>query len=116
MSNRRPATPRGETLPDTAVATLVAANAVDKLAALTVISLAVDSPIRDAATSRPHIVIADGVWVQIDIPKFGEPPPVAIDVHAVAGVAAAEGHALELMRVLRTATAWSLSAAFDAAA
>lgn len=116
MSNRRPATPRSETLPDSAVATLVAANAIDKLAALTVISLAVDMPIRDAATSRPHILLTDGVWVQIDIPKFGEPPPVAIDVHAAAGLALAQRQALELLQVLRAATVWTLSAAFDASA
>lgn len=116
MSMRGPAAPRGESLPDTSVATLVAADAIDKLAALAVISLAVDRAIQDAGTSRPRIVIADGVWIQIDIPKFGEPPPVAIDVHAEAGLAVAQRHARELLEVLREATVWTLSAAFDAAA
>lgn len=95
-----------------AVATLVAADAIDKLGALAVIALAVDAPVEAAGTARPTIALADGVWIEIEIPKFGEPPPLAIDVHAIDGVDAARRHALGLMQTLRESTVWTLTPAF----
>ena len=68
-----------ETPPD-AVATLVVQVTVTKLDALAVISLAVDSPVLAAGSSRPRIELDGGAWAEVDIPKFGEPPPLAIDV------------------------------------
>lgn len=96
------------------VATIVAADAVDKLGALAAVSRAVGAPVRDAGTSRPSVPLGEGVWAQIDIPKFGEPPPLAIDVHAVAGESAAREHALRLLVSLRDTTDWTLIPAFDA--
>jgi hypothetical protein len=99
--------------PSAAVATIVAADAVDKLDALAVISRTLGAPVRGGGTASPTIALADGLWIQIDIPKFGEPPPLAIDVHAVAGPAAARREALELMRRLAEATDWTLTPAFS---
>jgi hypothetical protein len=97
-----------------AVATLVAADAVDKLSALTTIARAMGAAVVGGGTSRPTIPIGDGVWIEIDIPKFGEPPPLAIDVHATAGPEAARREALALLAVLRRDTGWSLIPAFSA--
>lgn len=98
---------------DTAVATIVAADAVDKLAALATIADAVGSRVIGAGTSTPTIPLADGVWAQIEIPKFGEPPPLAIDVHATSGLEAARHHARRLADTLAHATTWSLSLMFE---
>jgi hypothetical protein len=98
--------------PSAAVATIVAADAVDKLEALAVISRTVGAPVRGAGTISPTISLGDGVWAQIDIPKFGEPPPLAIDVHALDGMEAARREATELMRRLAEATDWTLAPAF----
>lgn len=100
-----------------ATVTIVAADAVDKLAALATISRVVGAPVNGAGTAAPKIALADGVWVQIEIPKFGEPPPLAIDVHATAGAAAAREHAERLLALLHDHTSWGLVRAYpDAAA
>jgi len=98
---------------DTAVATIVAADAVDKLVALDLIAAAVDSRVVGAGTSAPTIPLAEGVWAQIEIPKFGEPPPLAIDVHATGGLDEARAQARALAATLAEATPWSLSLMFE---
>ncbi|WP_322411572.1 hypothetical protein [Microbacterium invictum] len=98
--------------PGAAVATLVAADAVDKIAALAIIARATESTVIGGGTARPRIPLGEGVWIEIEIPKFGEPPPLAIDVHAVDGVVVARREALALRGVLRRVTRWSLTAAF----
>lgn len=98
--------------PRAAVATIVAANAVDKLAALQIIADAVGSFVKGAGTSQPAIPLAEGVWIRIEIPKFGEPPPLAIDVHAAGGTERARSEALALMERLRERTPWLLSPTF----
>lgn len=98
--------------PDAAVATLVAADAVDKPAALAIIARATGSTVLGSGTARPRIPLREGVWIEIEIPKFGEPPPLAIDVHAVGGAAAARKEAVALRDVLRPVTGWSLTPAF----
>ncbi|TQK20306.1 hypothetical protein FBY40_2835 [Microbacterium sp. SLBN-154] len=95
-----------------AVATLVAADAVDKLAALAIIARATGSTVVGGGTARPRIPLRDGVWIEIEIPKFGEPPPLAIDVHATEGPAAARSEAIALRGILRSVTEWSVIAAF----
>lgn len=98
---------------ESAVATLVAHDAVDKLTALRAIARATRSSVVGAGTSTPTVPLADGVWAQIDIPKFGEPPPLVIDVHAIAGRDVALRSALELLDTLRAATEWDLATDFD---
>ncbi|MDN3495238.1 hypothetical protein QL996_04810 [Planococcus sp. APC 4015] len=98
---------------ESAVATLVAQDAVDKLTALRTIARVAASTVQSPATARPTVPLADGVWAQIDIPKFGEPPPLVIDVHAVAGRDVALRHALALLDQLRATTEWDLATDFD---
>ncbi|MBB2976153.1 hypothetical protein FHX49_001723 [Microbacterium endophyticum] len=98
---------------ESAVATLVASDAVDKLSALDAVARAVGAAVVGPATSHPTVPLADDVWVVIEIPKFGEPPPLTIDVHAVAGRAAAQSHALALMETLQQETTWTIITDFE---
>lgn len=96
------------TTTEPAVATLVAGVAVDKLTALDVVARAVGSAVAGAGTPSARVPLADGVWVEIDIPKFGEPPPLALDVHSMDGVEDARSHARALLELLRTTTEWTV--------
>jgi len=64
------------------LATVVWQQAMNKPEALDAVSQAMSLPITDPGTEVARIVVSKSVWIQIDIPKFGEPPPVAIDVRS----------------------------------
>ena len=70
------------TAPVTAVATVVVSDAVTKVDALQVLSVLTGARIVGERTASPRVPLADGAWAEIEIPKFGEAPPLAIDVHA----------------------------------
>lgn len=89
-----------------AVATLVVQIAITKIDALAVISLAADSPVVAAGTSRPRVALDAGAWAEVDIPKFGEPPPLAIDVRSPLGLEHARLSALTLAAALERDTGW----------
>lgn len=110
-------TPPGsrERAPD-AVATLVVQVAVSKLDALAVIALAVDSPVRAAGTSRPRIELDGGAWAEVEIPKFGEPPPLAIDVRSSLSLDHAQLSALALAAALEREAGWVVYPDFPIAA
>jgi hypothetical protein len=93
-------------------ATLVVLDAVTKLDALAVIALAVDRPVSDARTMRPFIELEGGARVEIEIPKFGEPPPLALDVYSVLSHEHAAMSALALLQRLEQATAWRVRPEF----
>ena len=95
------------------LATLVVGDAVTKLEALTVVALAVDGTVDDAGTSRPVIRLSPTAWAQIDIPKFGEPPPLAIDVYSTLDASDARRQALALASALAENTDWSIVPKFD---
>lgn len=90
------------------IATLVVGNAVTKLDALTVIALTLDAAVEGAGTVRPWIPIAPDAWVEIEIPKFGEPPPLAIDVCSILGEDHARLEALALAARLEPVTGWRI--------
>jgi hypothetical protein len=94
-------------------ATIVVMSAVTKLDALTIVALAVDRPIERQRTMRPFVPLAgegygDGAWVEIEIPKFGEPPPLAIDVYSTMSDDHARLQALTLMARLEQYTSWGI--------
>lgn len=89
-----------------AVATLVVQVAITKIDALAVISLAADSSVLAAGTSRPRVELDAGAWAEVDIPKFGEPPPLAIDVRSPLGLEHARLSALTLAAALERDTGW----------
>lgn len=62
------------------VVTLVVNLPITKLDALDVIAFAADSTIEHAGTAHPRVGLAPNVWAEVQIPKFADPPPIAIDV------------------------------------
>ncbi len=99
-----------------AVATLVVQVAVTKLDALAVISLAIDSPVLADGSARPRIELDGGAWAEVDIPKFGEPPPLAIDVRSPLGLDHAQLSALALAAALEREAGWLVYPDFPVAA
>ncbi|TIH40085.1 hypothetical protein [Subtercola vilae] len=95
-------------------ATIVLYQAISKLDALAVISLAVDAPVENAKLGMPRIALADGAWVEVELPKFGEPPPLALDVYSTVSTDQARLQALTLIAALRRQTAWDLRPDFGA--
>ncbi|WP_368497508.1 hypothetical protein [Herbiconiux sp. A18JL235] len=93
-------------------ATLIVRNAVTKLEALAVIALAVDRPVSDARTARPYIELEGGARVEVEIPKFGEPPPLAVDVYSTLGFEHAALGALSLLQRLEETTSWTVKPDF----
>ena len=89
-------------------ATIILYQAISKLDALAVISLAVDSPVENAKQGRPLIPLNDGTWVEVELPKLGEPPPLAIDVYSTVSTDQARLQALTLIARLREQTAWDV--------
>lgn len=94
------------------VATLVVADAVTKLDALAVLALSMDSVVQNASTARPFVRLSVHAWAEIDIPKFGEAPPLAIDVYSSADEADARAQALAIAAALGAKTSWAVTAAF----
>ena len=104
MTDSMPASPH--------CATLVVDEAITKLDALEAIARALRSPIRRPGTSRPFVALAGGAWAEIEIPKFGEAPPLAIDVYCETSLADARAGALELMADLSASTTWEIRPMF----
>jgi len=93
-------------------ATLVVRDAVTKLDALAIVALAVDRPISGVGTMHPYVELEGGARVEIEIPKFGEPPPLALDVYSRLGFEHAAMSALALLARLEEATAWTVKPDF----
>ena len=74
--------------------TLVVDMAITKLDALDVIAFVSDGVVENAGTAVPRVHVGPNAWAEVQIPRFADPPPVAIDVcsdvsREVASVAAA---------------------------
>ncbi|QWT22674.1 hypothetical protein KPL76_07565 [Subtercola sp. PAMC28395] len=89
-------------------ATIILYQAISKLDTLAVISLVVDAPVENAKLGRPVIRLADQAWVEVELPKLGEPPPLAIDVYSTVSTDQARLEALTLVAALRRQTAWDV--------
>lgn len=73
---------------------LIVDAAITRLEALEAVARAAGSVITRPGTSTAHVVLAGGGIASVDVPKFGEAPPLAIDItadDAVAVRAAADG-------------------------
>jgi len=93
-------------------ATLIVRDAVTKLDALAIVALSVDRPVEGSGTSRPFIRLDSGATVEIEIPKFGEPPPLALDVYSTTSDDHAKLSALALLGRLEEQTAWTVKPDF----
>lgn len=107
MSERHPDAAHA---PDTA--TLVVGAAVSRVDALAVIALAVDGAVSGAQSADASVRLPDGSTARVEIPRFGDPPPFAIDVTSPDGVEAARTAALALRIALQNATGWEVRTAF----
>jgi hypothetical protein len=90
------------------VATLIADISATKPEALGIIAAVLDVSVQGAHTAHAHVALPGGSRVEVDIPKFGEAPPLAIDVYDSRGPAEARGAAQALLELLSHATAWPL--------
>lgn len=66
---------------------LVVDIAVSKLDALDVIAFVCDGAVEHAGTAYPRVGLAANAWAEVEIPKFGDPPPLVIDVCSDASLA-----------------------------
>lgn len=61
--------------------TLVVDLPVTKLDALDVLAFVCDGSVEGAGTAHPRVWLSAQVWAEVEIPKFADPPPIAVDVH-----------------------------------
>ncbi|HSP52715.1 MAG TPA: hypothetical protein VLO00_07455 [Cryobacterium sp.] len=87
-------------------ATIVAQAHVTKPDALRLIAAAAGSTVQDAGTAHPFVPLVGGGRVEVEIPKFGEAPPLAIDVYSPHGASQALASALSLQAALAGVTDW----------
>ncbi|KNY07532.1 hypothetical protein [Microbacterium sp. GCS4] len=62
------------------VVTLVVDLPITKLDALDTIAFVSDSAVADAHTAAPRVPLSSDAWAEVQIPRFADPPPLAIDV------------------------------------
>jgi hypothetical protein len=94
-------------------ASIVVMSAVNKLDALAIVALATDSVVEGQQTPRPWIPLGNNAWIEIEIPKFGEPPPLAIDVYSELSDDHAQLSALTLIATLEANTPWRAKPDFE---
>ncbi|WP_232224530.1 hypothetical protein [Microbacterium sp. 1.5R] len=99
----------GDTADATFAVTLVVDMPITKLHALDVIAFAADSAIRDARTASPRVPLSPDAWAEVQIPRFADPPPIAIDVCSDASVEVASAAADRLTEAL-TQVGWTVRA------
>jgi hypothetical protein len=94
-------------------ATLVVHNAVNKIDALDSVALACESVVSDSGTPHPWISLSAHTWIEMEIPKFGEPPPLAIDVYSDVSDDHAKVQALWVLEALESSTVWRVTPDFS---
>lgn len=62
------------------VVTLVVDLPITKPDALETIAFACDGTVEHARTAYPRVSLSPGAWAEVQIPKFADPPPLAIDI------------------------------------
>jgi len=90
------------------VATIVIHEAVTKLDALDMIATVAGSQIQNADSAHPFIVLASGSRVEIDVPKFGEAPPMAVDVSSDVSAERARLDATAVQDFLQESAQWKV--------
>lgn len=86
---------------------LIVHSALTRPDALDAVARAARSSVSKPGTSSSYVVLAGGATASVDIPKFGEAPPLTIDVSAVDD-ASARAAADSLLLDLSTATDWPM--------
>lgn len=88
-------------------ATIIVVAAVTKPEALSAISQVVGRPVQGSA-AHPFVALPDGGRVTVEVPKFGEAPPLAIDVTDPRSDSDARAAAETLLASLGDATGWAI--------
>ncbi len=88
-------------------AMLVVDLPIAKLDALDVIAFVADSAVEHAGTAFPRVPLEPGAWAEVQIPKFGDPPPFAVDVCSDVSPAHAAAAAARLAEALER-VGWSV--------
>ena len=82
------------------VVTLVVDMPVTKLDALDVIAFVSDGAVDNAGTAYPRVPVGQNAWAEVQIPRFADPPPVAVDVCSDASFEVARVAAVRLASAL----------------
>ncbi|TFD53981.1 hypothetical protein E3T55_04640 [Cryobacterium frigoriphilum] len=90
------------------VATIIVNATITKPEALDAIAAALGCAVQDAGTARPFVPLPHGGRVVVDIPKFGEAPPLAIDVSDPRGATESRLAAQALLDRLTASTGWHI--------
>jgi hypothetical protein len=100
------------TSPSPFCATLVVDEAITKLEALDAIAEVLQVAVQRPGTRSPFVRVGEDAWAEIEIPKFGEAPPLSIDVYSVNSIADAEARALSLSAQLAASRSWVIRPMF----
>jgi hypothetical protein len=87
--------------------TLVVDMAITKLEALEVIAFVSDGVVENEGTAFPRVHVGKNAWAEVQIPRFADPPPVAIDVCSDASIEVARAEAARLADALER-VGWTL--------
>ncbi|TDN91778.1 hypothetical protein [Microbacterium sp. BK668] len=82
------------------VVTLVVDLPIAKPDALEVIAFVADTEVQNARTAYPRVSLEPDVWAEVQIPRFADPPPLAIDVCTDVSIDAAQRAAVRLAAAL----------------
>ncbi len=96
-------------------ATILLRSAVARPEALAIIALVLDTPVRHPRSLRASVGLGESAWVEVELPKAGDPPPLAIDVYSTVGDEHARREAAALLALLRQSTAWNVVPDFESA-
>ncbi|SDO70063.1 hypothetical protein SAMN04487788_0665 [Microbacterium testaceum StLB037] len=88
--------------------TLVVNMPITKIDALDAIAFAADGGVDGAGTMSPRVWLAPHAWAEVEIPKFADPPPFAIDVYSDVSGAVAWAQARRLFDALQR-FGWNVS-------
>jgi hypothetical protein len=109
---RRESYSGGSSLSGGGMATLVVNATLNRIDAMATVALAVHSRVVSPGTAQAHVLLPRGERAYVEIPKFGDPPPLAIDVISDFSVEEARIAALELQIALGNSTPWEIRPTF----
>lgn len=87
--------------------TLVVDLPITKLDALEVVAFVSDGAVENAGTASPRVSVGPNAWAEVQIPRFADPPPVAVDVCSDVSIEAARAAAVRLAAAL-TRVGWAV--------
>ena len=90
--------------------TLVVDMPITKLDALDVIAFVSDGAVENAGTAYPRVPVGRNAWAEVQIPRFADPPPFAVDVCSDASIEVARVAAVRLAEALER-VGWTVRSA-----